>query len=148
MKSFKFDDLASTETQPKGFQKLVDSSNLIYKIDKQVLRSLYGDYGKILDFILITGQKLRKNQTIGEKNKILVSQILFEINFLNLHSPVGFLLRRHNYSVFVRENPFSDTSKILTVFAEELSYNKEKYETEFFKLLAYKYLLTKYSLDL
>jgi hypothetical protein len=148
MKLFKFDDSASPETLANGVQKSVDSYNLIYRIDKQVLWSLYSDYGKISDFILTTGEKLGKNQTIGEKNKILVSQILFEINFLNIHSPVGFLLRRHNYSIFIRENAFSEMSKILTVFAEELSYNNEKYETEFFKLLAFKYLLTKYSLDL
>lgn len=144
----KTNDSNGEELTPKEIQRSVDYLSLTYNnIDKEILRILYKDYGETTKFILKTGGKLKKNVLIGEKNRILTSQILFEINFLHLNSPVEFLLKRHNYSIFLRQNAFSESLKILSVFAEELGYNKEKYQLELYKLLAFKYLFTKYSLD-
>ena len=125
-----------------------DNANIIYhKIDKDVINKLFKTHGNYAEFILKTGDKIKKNVIIGKKQKILVSQIIFEINFLHLNSPIEFLFKRHNYYKFFRENEFMEISKILTVFANENNYNCEKYQLEYIKLLAFKYLLTKYTIN-
>ena len=142
------DDNHTNMIKPSEFQRTIDNAHVIHHlIDKDVIRRLFLEYGQYAEFILNIGKKINKNKLIGKKKKILQSQILFEINFLHLNSPIDFLIKRNNYYQFLKENDFIEISKILTVFANEQKYNLEKYQLEHIKLLAYKYLLTKYTLD-
>lgn len=139
----------SHNIKENNLQNFVDSAHHSFQIeDKELLKQLYLNYGENAQFLLKTGHKLAKNIPIGEidGSRILSSEVLFEINLLQLNSPFDYVMRRHNNINFIHRSSFREISKLLTLFASELEYTREKYQEELFRLLGLKYGLSKVSL--